>query len=170
MDLIPSFSVDHSKLLPGVYISRTDVMNGNKITTYDVRMKKPNIEPCVDVAAMHTLEHIIATYLRNNDQWKDSIIYWGPMGCLTGFYLIVKDQYPCEEIGKLMIEAFEYAVNFNDKVPGTDAVNCGNYLMHNLAYAQYEAKKFVEVMKTSPCYEYPKNERLETNKGTFFDS
>ena len=170
MDLIPSFSVDHSRLLPGVYISRTDVLNGSKITTYDIRMKKPNIEPCVDVAAMHTLEHIIATYLRNNAQWKDSIIYWGPMGCLTGFYLIIKDQQPCETIGKLMIEAFEYAANFNEKVPGTDAVNCGNYLMHNIHYARYEAAKYAEILKTSPCYEYPKAERLDTEKGKFFDS
>ena len=170
MDLIPSFSVDHSRLLPGVYISRTDVLNGSKITTYDIRMKKPNIEPCVDVAAMHTLEHIIATYLRNNAQWKDSIIYWGPMGCLTGFYLIIKDQQPCETIGKLMIDAFEFAANFKDKVPGTDAVSCGNYLMHNIHYARYEAAKFVEILKTSPCYEYPKAERLDTEKGKFFDS
>ena len=170
MDLIPSFSVDHSRLLPGVYISRTDVLNGSKITTYDIRMKKPNIEPCVDVAAMHTLEHIIATYLRNNEKWKDSIIYWGPMGCLTGFYLIIKDQQPCEVIGKLMIEAFEYAANFNEKVPGTDAVNCGNYLMHNIHYARYEAAKYAEILKTSPCYEYPKAERLDTEKGKFFDS
>ena len=170
MDLIPSFSVDHSRLLPGVYISRTDVLNGSKITTYDIRMKKPNIEPCVDVAAMHTLEHIIATYLRNNAQWKDSIIYWGPMGCLTGFYLIIKDQQPCETIGKLMIDAFEFAANFKDKVPGTDAVNCGNYLMHNIHYARYEAAKFVEILKTSPCYEYPTAERLDTEKGKFFDS
>ncbi len=170
MDLIPSFSVDHSRLLPGVYISRTDVLNGSKITTYDIRMKKPNIEPCVDVAAMHTLEHIIATYLRNNAQWKDSIIYWGPMGCLTGFYLIIKDQQSCETIGKLMIDAFEFAANFKDKVPGTDAVNCGNYLMHNIHYARYEAAKFVEILKTSPCYEYPKAERLDTEKGKFFDS
>ena len=170
MKLIPSFTVDHTKLNPGVYVSRIDTVGSETITTYDIRMKKPNIEPCVDVAAMHTLEHIIATYLRNNAQWKDSIIYWGPMGCLTGFYLIIKDQQPCETIGKLMIDAFEFAANFKDKVPGTDAVNCGNYLMHNIHYARYEAAKFVEILKTSPCYEYPKAERLDTEKGKFFDS
>jgi S-ribosylhomocysteine lyase len=92
------------------------------------------------------------------------------MGCLTGFYLIIKDQQPCETIGKLMIDAFEFAANFKDKVPGTDAVNCGNYLMHNIHYARYEAAKFVEILKTSPCYEYPKAERLDTEKGKFFDS
>ena len=104
---------------------------------------------------MHTLEHLIATFLRNDDEWKDSIIYWGPMGCLTGFYLIIKGQQPCEVIGKLMIKAFEFATNFNDKIPGTEPENCGNYLLHNLPMAQYEAKKYVEVLKTSPCYVYP---------------
>lgn len=155
MDLIPSFTVDHTRLMPGVYISRIDEVAGSKITTYDIRLKRPNVEPCAGVGAMHTLEHLIATYLRNNDEWKDRVIYWGPMGCLTGFYFILKGQEPCEVIGKLMIKAFDFAANFTDKIPGTEPENCGNYLLHNLPMAQYEAKKYVEVLKTSPCYVYP---------------
>ena len=155
MDKIPSFTIDHTKLLPGVYVSRIDDVNGTKITTYDIRLKKPNVEPCMNIAAAHTLEHIIATYLRNDPEWKDKIIYWGPMGCLTGFYLIVKDLHECKEIGALMIKAFDFATNFNDVVPGTDAKSCGTYLMHNLDYARYEAKKYSDILKTNPCYEYP---------------
>ena len=90
MDLIPSFTIDHTKLLPGVYVSRVDDVAGIKVTTYDIRLKRPNVEPCAGVGATHTLEHLIATYLRNNDEWKDKVIYWGPMGCLTGFYFILK--------------------------------------------------------------------------------
>ena len=155
MDLIPSFTVDHTRLMPGVYVSRVDEVAGSKVTTYDIRLKRPNVEPCAGVGAMHTLEHLIATYLRNNDEWKDRVIYWGPMGCLTGFYFILKGQEACEVIGKLMIKAFEFAASFNDKIPGTEPENCGNYLLHNLPMAQYEAKKYVEVLKTSPCYVYP---------------
>lgn len=155
MDLIPSFTVDHSKLLPGVYVSRIDDVNGSKVTTYDIRMKKPNIEPCLNLAGAHTIEHIVATYLRNNEEWKDKIIYWGPMGCLTGFYLIMKGQYDCKVVGDLMIKAFEYTANFTDKIPGTDEKNCGNYLLHNLNFARYEAKEYAEILKTNPCYEYP---------------
>ena len=101
MDLIPSFSVDHTKIVPGIFESRVDDVNGSKITTYDIRVTKPNVEPAVEVAAMHSLEHIIATFLRNNDEWKDDVIYWGPMGCLTGFYLILKGNRAPKEIAPL---------------------------------------------------------------------
>ena len=170
MKLIPSFSVDHTKIKPGVYVSRVDVVAGNPVTTYDIRMKFPNIEPCADVAAMHSLEHIIATWLRNNDQWKDQVIYWGPMGCLTGFYLILKGDTEAKEVGSLMIQAFQHAADFDQEVPGTTPEACGNYLMHNLPIARYEAKKYVERLTKDPCFEYPKAERPETAQGTFFDS
>ncbi|MBR5933167.1 MAG: S-ribosylhomocysteine lyase [Treponema sp.] len=155
MDLIPSFSIDHTKLKPGIYISRTDDVNGQTVTTYDIRMKCPNIEPCVDLLAMHTLEHLIATYLRNNDEWKDKVIYWGPMGCLTGCYLILKEKIEPKEVCKLMIDAYQFAADFEGKVPGTAAEECGNYLLHNLTIAKYEAKKYVQLLKTNPCFEYP---------------
>ena len=90
MDLIESFSIDHRYIIPGIFLSREDTLGDYKVTTYDIRLKRPNVEPAVDVSAMHSLEHIIATYLRNNKEWKNEIIYWGPMGCLTGFYLILK--------------------------------------------------------------------------------
>ena len=92
MDLIPSFSVDHTRIVPGIFVSRVDTLGDYKVTTYDVRVTRPNIEPAIDVAAMHSLEHLIATYLRNDPVWKDQVIYWGPMGCLTGFYLILKGE------------------------------------------------------------------------------
>ena len=107
MDLIPSFSVDHTKIIPGIFISRVDTVGDQKVTTYDVRVTKPNREPAVDVAAMHSLEHIIATYMRNDTEWKDRIIYWGPMGCLTGFYLIVKGNRKPNEIYDLILRAFK---------------------------------------------------------------
>ncbi len=155
MKQIPSFTIDHTKLKPGVYVSRIDNVGGEDVTTYDIRMKKPNIEPCLNLPAAHTLEHIVATFLRNDEEWKDRIIYWGPMGCLTGFYLIVKGNYECKEIGKLMIRAFEFSRDFTGEVPGTTAEACGNYLLHNLAVAKYEAKKYAEILTTEPCYEYP---------------
>ena len=127
MDLIPSFAVDHTNLQPGIYVSRQDEVNGAVITTYDIRMTAPNHEPCLNPAAIHTIEHLVATYLRNLDGWKEKIIYWGPMGCLTGNYLILKGSYPCEEIRNLMItnNAFledllsvnrEYYKNFDKKL------------------------------------------------------
>ena len=108
MDLIPSFQVDHSKILPGIYESRLDVLGEEYATTFDIRMKKPNAEPAIHPNAMHTIEHIVATFLRNDAEWKDKIIYWGPMGCLTGCYLIVKGHPTSEEILPFMIRAFEF--------------------------------------------------------------
>ena len=124
METIPSFAVDHTNLRPGIYISRQDSVGDEFITTYDIRMTGPNQEPALASAAIHTIEHIVATYLRNNDEWKDNVIYWGPMGCLTGNYLILKGNYPCEQIRSLMIEAFQYVADYDDKqnaVPGTTA-------------------------------------------------
>ena len=112
MDLIPSFSVDHTKIVPGIFTSRVDILGDQKVTTYDVRVTRPNVEPAVDVMAMHSLEHIVATYLRNDPDWKDQVIYWGPMGCLTGFYLILKGNREPREIHDLLLRAFRSVTCF----------------------------------------------------------
>lgn len=174
MDLIPSFSVDHTKIIPGIFTSRIDTLGEQTVTTYDVRVTKPNTEPAVDVAAMHSLEHIIATCLRNDEQWKEQIIYWGPMGCLTGFYLILKGSRKPEEIYELILNAFRSVEQAQD-VPGATAVNCGNYLMHNLTMAKWYARRFADYLSDNAgnkeIFEYPRSERLVTEDGRqFFDS
>ena len=174
MDLIPSFSVDHTRIVPGIFTSRVDVLGDQMITTYDVRVTRPNTEPAVDVSAMHSLEHLIATYLRNDPDWKDQVIYWGPMGCLTGFYLILKGNRAPREIYGLMLRAFR-SVEQAEDVPGASPENCGNYRMHNLEMAKWHARKFADYLagnEGSPeIFEYPKSERLVTGDGrAFFDS
>lgn len=172
--LIPSFSVDHTKIIPGIFTSRVDEVGGNLVTTYDIRVTKPNTEPAIDVAAMHTLEHIIATYLRNEPDWKDEVIYWGPMGCLTGFYLILKGSRAPKEIHALLLSAFR-SVDKAADVPGATAENCGNYLMHNLTMAKWYAARFAQYLESngenSAIFEYPKTDRLVTDDGQqFYDS
>ena len=174
MELIQSFSVDHNRIVPGIFTSRVDTVGGDTVTTYDIRLKKPNREPVIDVAAMHSLEHIIATYLRNNDEWKNEVIYWGPMGCLTGFYLILKGNRPSKELHSIMLSAFK-AVEEYDEVPGAAPINCGHYLMHNLAMAKWYAAEFVSYLEANAdnpdIFEYPKAERLVTDDGKhFYDS
>ena len=154
MELIPSFKVDHTKLIPGIYESRVDIIDNNYVTTFDIRMKRPNIEPCVEPAAMHTIEHIIATFLRSDDEWKEKIVYWGPMGCMTGSYLIVKGRPTSKEILPLMIRAFEYAANFEGDIPGATAESCGNYKFQDLDKAKEEAGIYLEVLKTNPGLRY----------------
>lgn len=174
MELIPSFSVDHTKIIPGIFTSRTDTLGDQTVTTYDVRLTRPNTEPAVDVAAMHSLEHIIATYLRNDPDWKDQIIYWGPMGCLTGFYLILKGSREPKELFDLLLKAFR-SVESAEEVPGASPVNCGNYQMHNLAMAKWYAARFTAYLAANAdnptIFSYPVSERLVTDDGRrFFDS
>jgi len=174
MELIQSFSVDHTRIVPGIFVSREDAVGGDTVTTYDIRLKKPNREPVIDVAAMHSLEHLIATFLRNDPVWKDEIIYWGPMGCLTGFYLILKGSCSPQEIYDLILRAFR-AVEEAEEVPGATAVNCGAYLMHNLGIAKWYAAEFVSYLEANAenpeIFAYPKTERLVTNDGQhFYDS
>ncbi|MBQ7654707.1 MAG: S-ribosylhomocysteine lyase [Clostridia bacterium] len=174
MDLIKSFSVDHTRIVPGIFVSRVDEVSGGLVTTYDIRLKKPNKEPVIDVAAMHSLEHIIATYLRNDPDWKDEVIYWGPMGCLTGFYLILKGSRSPREIFDLLLRAFK-SVDKSTEVPGAAPVNCGHYLMHNLAMAKWYAAEFAGYLQANSdnqdIFEYPKTDRLVTDDGqSFFDS
>lgn len=174
MDLIPSFSVDHTLIIPGIFTSRIDTLGEELITTYDIRVTRPNREPAVDVAAMHSLEHIIATFLRNDPEWKDEIVYWGPMGCLTGFYLIMKGNRSPKKIYDLILKAFR-SVKEQEDVPGATAVNCGNALMHNLPMAKWYAEKFADYLEDNKdnemIFEYPKAERLITKDGQhFYDS
>ena len=174
MELIQSFSVDHTLIVPGIFVSRVDKVGGDMVTTYDIRLKRPNKEPVIDVAAMHSLEHIIATFLRNDPEWKDEVIYWGPMGCLTGFYLILKGSRSSREIYDLLLKAFK-SVGAAQEVPGAAAVNCGHYLMHNLNMAKWYAEEFAEYLESNAekdeIFEYPKSKRLVTDEGQlFYDS
>ena len=173
-NLIASFSVDHTAIVPGIFVSREDIVGNAKVTTYDIRVTRPNREPTIDVAAMHSLEHIIATFLRNDNSWKNEVIYWGPMGCLTGFYLILKGNRSPQEIYDLILEAFK-SVAETESVPGTAPENCGHYLMHNLGMAKWYAEKFVDYLTTNAenpaIFAYPKTERVVTDKGQqFYDS
>ncbi|MCR5150544.1 MAG: S-ribosylhomocysteine lyase [Clostridiales bacterium] len=171
MDLIPSFQVDHTKIKPGIYESRLDTLGEEFATTFDIRMKKPNIEPAIHPNAMHSIEHIVATFLRNDDEWKERVIYWGPMGCLTGCYLILKGHPSPKDILPLMIRAFEYCSEYEGVVPGANPKNCGNYILHDLAMAKYESRLFVNILKDNPCFEYPESERIITEAGmVFYDS
>ena len=174
MKLIQSFSVDHTRIVPGIFTSRVDYLGDYSVTTYDIRLKRPNREPVIDVAAMHSLEHIIATYLRNDPDWKDEVIYWGPMGCLTGFYLILKGNRAPREIYDLLLRAFK-SVDKAEKVPGATPVNCGHYLMHNLEMAKWYAKEFTDYLEANSendsIFAYPKTKRLVTDDGQhFYDS
>ena len=174
MKLIQSFSVDHTRIVPGIFTSRVDHLGGFSVTTYDIRLKRPNREPVIDVAAMHSLEHLIATYLRNNPDWKDEVIYWGPMGCLTGFYLILKGNRAPQELYGLMLSAFR-SVGDAQEVPGTAPQNCGYYRMHNLDMAKWYADEFAAYLEAnagnSDIFVYPETERLVTEDGQhFFDS
>lgn len=143
MNKIPSFTIDHNKLLRGIYVSRQDIIGAEVITTFDIRMKEPNREPVLHIGALHTIEHLAATYLRNDAQWKDKIIYWGPMGCLTGNYLIVHGDLKSRDIVDLMKHTFEFVANFEGEIPGAQAQDCGNYLLHDLPMARYEAHIFL---------------------------
>lgn len=169
--LIPSFQVDHTRLVPGIYESRLDVLGDQYATTFDIRMKTPNLEPAIHPNAMHSIEHVVATFLRNDEEWKDRIIYWGPMGCLTGCYLIVKGHPTPQELYPLMLRAYEHLAEYDDEIPGAAPVCCGNYLLHDLNMARYEARLYVKNLKENPCFEYPVSERIITEKGkTFYDS
>lgn len=171
MEVIPSFQIDHTDLQPGIYISRQDAFGDSYFTTYDIRMTAPNHEPAVNPAAMHTIEHFVATYLRNLDGWKENIIYWGPMGCMTGSYLIVKGAYSCEEVRSLMIDAFTFVRDYDDVVPGTTPATCGNYLMHDLPMAKWEAVRYLDRLQNAFHSEYPGIERPILDGGQqFFDA
>lgn len=144
MDKIASFTVNHLDLLPGIYVSRKDTIGKEVITTFDIRMKMPNREPVMNTAEMHTFEHLAATFLRNHTDWKDKVIYMGPMGCRTGHYLLLAGDYTSKEVLPLIIEMFEFIRDFHGEVPGAAAKDCGNYLDMNLPMTNYLAKEFLD--------------------------
>ena len=144
MERIASFQVDHVRLNRGLYVSRIDEINGNYLTSFDIRMKLPNREPVVNIAELHTMEHLGATFLRNHPVWKEQIVYFGPMGCRTGFYLILKGKLESKDIVELMKELYKFMAEFKGDIPGATAIECGNYLDQNLPMANYEAKKYLE--------------------------
>ena len=144
MEKIASFTIDHIKLQPGVYVSRKDTAGTAVITTFDLRMTSPNEEPVMNTAEVHTIEHLGATFLRNHEDWKDRVIYFGPMGCRTGFYLLLTGDFQSEQIVPLITEMFEYIRDYHGEVPGASPKDCGNYLDMNLGMANYLAKRYLE--------------------------
>lgn len=143
MKKIDSFTINHLKLLPGVYVSRKDQVNGQVITTFDLRMTRPNYEPVMNTAEVHTIEHLGATFLRNHPIYGEKTIYFGPMGCRTGFYLLLAGNYQSSDIISLLQEMFTFIADFEGEVPGASAKDCGNYLDMNLPMAKYLAKKYL---------------------------
>ena len=144
MKQIASFTIDHMHLLPGIYVSRKDKVGDSTITTFDLRMTRPNYEPVMNTAEMHAIEHLAATFLRNHMEFGNKIIYFGPMGCRTGFYLLLAGDYESKDIVSLMIELFEFIRDFHDDVPGASKEGCGNYLDMNLPMANYLAKRYLD--------------------------
>ncbi len=144
MEKIASFTVNHLTLLPGIYVSRKDHIGAEVVTTFDIRMTRPNFEPVMNTAEVHTIEHLGATFLRNHKEYAGKIVYFGPMGCRTGFYLILAGDYESKDIVELMKELFAFMRDFKDEVPGAAARDCGNYLDMNLPMANYLSKKFYD--------------------------
>lgn len=148
MNKITSFTIDHLKLTPGVYVSRKDPVGDSVITTFDLRMTSPNDEPVMNTAEMHAIEHLAATFLRNHPSCGDKIIYFGPMGCRTGFYLLISGDYESRDIVPLMIEMYQFIAAFEGDIPGACAKDCGNYLDMNLPMARHLAKKYLKEVLT----------------------
>ena len=148
MEKITSFTVDHLRLVPGLYVSRKDTVGNTTVTTFDIRMTNPNEEPVMNTAEVHTIEHLAATFLRNHPVFGSKTIYFGPMGCRTGFYLLLSGDYESKDIVPLMTELFTFIRGFEDEVPGASARDCGNYLDMNLPMARYLAKRYLEEVLT----------------------
>ena len=148
MNKITSFTIDHIRLVPGIYVSRKDTVSGVVITTFDIRMTSPNDEPVMNTAEVHTIEHLGATFLRNHEEYKDRVLYLGPMGCRTGFYLLLAGGYASSDIVPLMKEMFSFIASYEGEIPGASARDCGNYLDMNLPMAKYLAKKFIKNVLT----------------------
>lgn len=148
MEKITSFTIDHLRLIPGLYVSRIDQVAGHPVTTFDIRMTNPNEEPVMNTAEVHTIEHLAATFLRNHETYADKTIYFGPMGCRTGFYLLLAGEYTSKDIVPLMIEMFTFIADFEGDVPGACAKDCGNYLDMNLSMARYLARRYLREVLT----------------------
>ena len=150
MEKITSFTIDHIRLQTGLYVSRVDCAGQEKITTFDIRMTRPNTEPVMDTAAVHAIEHLGATYLRNEPQWKEKVLYFGPMGCRTGFYLLLAGEYASRDILPLMDGMFRFIAAYEGEIPGASAKDCGNYLDMNLSMARYYAEKYLREVLAAP--------------------
>ena len=148
MEKITSFTIDHIKLQPGLYVSRKDKVGAETVTTFDLRLTNPNNEPVMNTAEVHTIEHLGATYLLNNQQWKDRDLYFGPMGCRTGFYLLLAGDYESKDIVPLVLNCFRFIRDFRGEVPGACAKDCGNYLDMNLPMANYWGERYVRLLET----------------------
>ena len=158
MNKIASFTVNHLNLLPGVYVSRRDYIGSEVVTTFDLRFTRPNLEPPMDNPGIHSIEHLVATFLRNHPVWSEKTIYFGPMGCRTGFYLILAGSYESKDIVPLLKEMYRFMADFEGEVPGASAKDCGNYLDMNLPMAKYLSKKYLtEVLEniTEEKLHYP---------------
>lgn len=148
MEKITSFTIDHIKLKPGLYVSRKDRVGAEMVTTFDLRLTSPNDEPVMNTAEVHTIEHLAATYLRNEPQWKDKVLYFGPMGCRTGFYLLLAGDYTSEDVLGLVRDCFRFIRDYQGEVPGASAKDCGNYLDMNLPMANYWGRRYGELLET----------------------
>jgi S-ribosylhomocysteine lyase len=144
MERIASFTINHLLLEPGVYVSRKDHVGAEVLTTFDLRLTKPNVEPVMSTAEAHTIEHLGATFLRNHPTWKDRVVYFGPMGCRTGFYMILHGDYESKDVVDLVKDLFSFIVEFEGDIPGASAIECGNYLDQNLNVAKYWAKRYLK--------------------------
>ena len=151
MEKIASFTIDHIKLQPGLYVSRKDAIGAECVTTFDLRITSPNEEAVMSTAAIHAMEHLGATYLRNDPEWQDKVIYFGPMGCRTGFYLLLAGDLTSEEILPLMRNCFRFMAEYDGEIPGASAKDCGNYLDLNLPMANYWAKRYLSLLENIPA-------------------
>ena len=149
MEKIASFTIDHLRLRPGLYVSRKDRLGAETVTTFDLRITAPNIEPVMNTAEVHAMEHLGATYLRNDPVWKDRVVYFGPMGCRTGFYLLLAGDLASEDVLPLVADTFRFIRDFSGEIPGASAKDCGNYLDMNLPMAQFYARRYVSVLETA---------------------
>lgn len=147
MEKITSFTIDHIKLQPGLYVSRKDPVGEETVTTFDLRLTKPNGEPVMNTAEIHTMEHLAATYLRNDPVWKERVLYFGPMGCRTGFYLLMKGDLSSRDVLPLVRSCFQFIGSYCDEVPGASAKDCGNYLDMNLPMANYWGRKYAALLE-----------------------
>ncbi|MBO4391556.1 MAG: S-ribosylhomocysteine lyase [Lachnospiraceae bacterium] len=154
MDRIASFCVDHLNLYPGIYVSRRDEKNGVVVTTFDLRITAPNREPVMDQPALHTIEHLGATFLRNSSR-KEEVIYFGPMGCRTGFYLVMFGDLESADVSDLVLDMLRFIIDFEGDIPGASAAECGNYLEQNLNMAKFYAKKYLQELTDHPRFNYP---------------
>lgn len=147
MEKITSFTIDHIKLEPGLYVSRKDRVGSETVTTFDLRITNPNEEPVMNTAEIHTMEHLGATYLRNNRQWKDRVLYFGPMGCRTGFYLLLAGDLSSRDVLELVLDCFRFIRDFWGEVPGASAKDCGNFLDMNLPMANYWGSRYAALLE-----------------------